>query len=56
MNRFHVLLAVNRALHDEQFKLKTLNIESEIAFSFGINNNVSRIFKQKIKTNLIQDW
>ncbi|KAG2205973.1 hypothetical protein INT47_005291 [Mucor saturninus] len=44
LNKFHLLLAVNRALHDEQIKLKTNNVESEIAFSFGINNNIGKTF------------
>lgn len=55
MNRFHVLLALTRAAHDEKIKLKTNHIHSEVAFSFGINNNVSffldiQINKSKLTT------
>ncbi|GAA5817510.1 hypothetical protein MFLAVUS_011058 [Mucor flavus] len=45
MNRFHVLLALTRAVHDEKIKLKTNHIHSEVAFSFGINNNIGKTFQ-----------
>lgn len=41
-NKSHLLLAANRAIHDEQTtKIKTANIHSEITFGFAMNNNVS---------------
>lgn len=39
----HLLLAANRAIHDEQTtKIKTANIHSEVAFGFAMNNNIGK--------------
>lgn len=41
LNPFHVLLAVNRAVHDEQNnQLKSHNINSEIVIELSPNYNV----------------
>ncbi|KAI8976974.1 kinase binding protein CGI-121-domain-containing protein [Pilobolus umbonatus] len=47
MNRFHVLLAINKAVRDEQLnKLKTHNIYSEIIFDFSPTTNIAKTLAQ----------
>ncbi|KAG0747834.1 hypothetical protein G6F57_004369 [Rhizopus arrhizus] len=47
IDRFHALLATNRAVHEEQSqKLKTYNLYSQIIFNFSPNTNIAKSFQQ----------
>ncbi|ORE04396.1 CGI-121-domain-containing protein [Rhizopus microsporus var. microsporus] len=47
LNLFHALLAINRAVHEqEQQKLKTSSVYSQIIFDFAPNTNIAKAFHQ----------
>ncbi|KAI9320541.1 kinase binding protein CGI-121-domain-containing protein [Dichotomocladium elegans] len=47
LSPFHALLAVQRAVHDEQSgKLKSHNINSEIVFDFSPNTNIAQSLRR----------
>ncbi|CEI87840.1 hypothetical protein RMCBS344292_02248 [Rhizopus microsporus] len=47
LSLFHALLAINRAVHEqEQQKLKTSSVYSQIIFDFAPNTNIAKAFHQ----------